>query len=379
VGRPFSRFHLEKRLGRYLDPGASVAQPEIPVPADTDAVALPEPMVSPAPEADARPVDAAPPAPASKPHRTQSTRVDEQLEVTFAEPPTPTAPLTPAREPVAPVQIGLPLVEPPAPPRRQEKRTPAAPPVSRVESPTPAPGVIPLAPPPELLRAGELLREGLASYEAERMESSARTAADAAATKLNRLRKLDETASIDATRLRDALDRVFTDSPQATVKLSSYVRTHGWDKLRSALKQSPQQFGRLRYPRPWYTLGRGRKDVEGIIDPLKIATKSVPNQPTPFQLDTAEAHARDTAKIYNAARKAKDALRYPTQYEHEAANALRPLLRDASPEWIARQLASLLPSDDREAAQMVERVLGLALTVTRTLTRERGRSRGIDF
>jgi hypothetical protein len=88
---------------------------------------------------------------------------------------------------------------------------------------------------------------------------------------------------------------------------------------------------------------------------------------------------RDTARIYNDARNARQAMRYPTQYEHEAAAALRPLLQRVSPEWVARQLTSLLPPEDREAAQMAQRVLSMAGTVTRTLTRERSRDRGIDF
>jgi hypothetical protein len=120
-----------------------------------------------------------------------------------------------------------------------------------------------------------LLRKGLGFYEAERVEWATRAAADAAAARLDRLKMLDETASTDTTRLRETLGRVFTDAREAARELGGFVQTHGWRELRSTLRQSPQQFGKLRYPRPWYTLGPGRKDVEAILDPLKIAMKSV--------------------------------------------------------------------------------------------------------
>jgi hypothetical protein len=221
------------------------------------------------------------------------------------------------------------------------------------------------------------MREGLVFYEAERMELSTKAAADAAAANLKRLRDMDGAATADAKRLGEALDRVFTDSRRAAGELGTYVRTHGWETLRSALKQSPQQFGNLRYPRPWYALGLGRRDVEGIIDPLKMAMKSVREQPTQSELDTAIVKAGKAAKVYNDVRDVRRALRYPIQYEHEAADALRPLLREASPEWIASQLANLLPPDDREAAEMAQRVLKLAVIAARTRTRDHGR--GIDF
>jgi hypothetical protein len=61
----------------------------------------------------------------------------------------------------------------------------------------------------------------------------------------------------------------------------------------------------------------------------------------------------------NAAREAKQALLIrAVQYEREAADLLAPLLlREASPQWIAEQLVRLLPPEDREAAQVVGRVL----------------------
>jgi hypothetical protein len=61
-------------------------------------------------------------------------------------------------------------------------------------------------------------------------------------------------------------------------------------------------------------------------------------------------------------REAKQALLIrAAQYEREAADLLAPL-REASPQWIAEQLGRLLPPEDREAAQMVERVLRAAIT-----------------
>jgi hypothetical protein len=47
-------------------------------------------------------------------------------------------------------------------------------------------------------------------------------------------------------------------------------------------------------------------------------------------------------------------------------------LREVSPRWIAEQLVRLLPPEDREAAQIVERVLRAAIT------RSREQARGID-
>lgn len=95
VGRAFSRFHLEKRLGRY--PGVR--------------------------------------------------QDDNQLAISFSEAPAVVEPAPRAQEPAAPVQLGLPLPEPPTPPSTREPRPTAAPPPRSVEPASPAPAV-PKAPAP---------------------------------------------------------------------------------------------------------------------------------------------------------------------------------------------------------------------------------------
>ena len=88
-----------------------------------------------------------------------------------------------------------------------------------------------------------------------------------------------------------------------------------------------------------------------------------------------EQRAAEGIKAGIAAREAKKALlSRAVQYEREAADLLAPLLqREASPQWIADQLGRLLPPEDREAAQMVERVLRAAIT------RWREQGHGIDL
>jgi hypothetical protein len=67
-------------------------------------------------------------------------------------------------------------------------------------------------------------------------------------------------------------------------------------------------------------------------------------------LGAAEKCAEEGIKAGIAAREAKQArLIRAAQYEREAADLLAPLLREASPQWIAEQLGRLLPPEDREA------------------------------
>jgi hypothetical protein len=147
--------------------------------------------------------------------------------------------------------------------------------------------------------------------------------------------------------------------------------------VRNKLIRTPDEFGKLRYPRLWYTRGPGRKDVDDIVAQLEKALTSGRARPTPDELKAAEVHAGVSAADHFAARAAMRRLRNHTLCEHEAADVLRLLIRNVSPEWVAHQLANLLPPEDREAAQMAQRVVKLAVLMTRTFTRDRGP--GIDF
>jgi hypothetical protein len=121
-------------------------------------------------------------------------------------------------------------------------------------------------------------------------------------------------------------------------------------------------------------LAQGRASLPEVVEPLEAAIRSASESPSRDELAAAEQRAAEGIKAGIAAREAKEALLIrAVQYEREAPDLLAPLLREASPRWIAEQLGRLLPPEDREAAQMAERALRTAIA------RSREQGHGIDL
>jgi hypothetical protein len=92
----------------------------------------------------------------------------------------------------------------------------------------------------------------------------------------------------------------------------------------------------------------------------------------------AVERARAESGAVNRAAEGCRNLPAPGVLEDRAIEAFRPLLRDGrSVAWLSQQLPRFLPPDDRESAEIAEKVLRTAIF---RISREReGPSRGQDF
>lgn len=213
----------------------------------------------------------------------------------------------------------------------------------------------------------------LTDAEVRRLGDIVETGYHQAPQELIRLRDLHKRALDDATRLRGLLAKVFTDARDAARRLRRHEREHDIEQTLAALRATPEKFGTLQTT--WFgRTAQARARLPEVVEPLQTAIRSGREFPSRDELGAAEQRAAEGIKAGIAAREAKQALVIrAVQYEQEAADLLAPLLREASPQWIAEQLGRLLPTEDREAAQMVERVLRAAIT------RSREQAHGIDL
>ena len=226
-----------------------------------------------------------------------------------------------------------------------------------------------------LHRVADVIRAGrLTDAEVRRLGDIVEAGYHRAPQEAKRLRDLHQRALDDATRLRGPLAKVYTDAGDAARRLRRHEREHDFEQTLAALHATPDLFGTLQTT--W--LGRtapARAHLPEVVEPLLAAVRSGREFPSRAELEAAEKRAEEGIKAGIAAREAKQALlARAAQYEQVAADLLAPLLRaGASPQWTAEQLGRLLPPEDREAAQMVERVLRAAIT------RSREQGHGIDL
>jgi hypothetical protein len=186
---------------------------------------------------------------------------------------------------------------------------------------------------------------------------------------------LSEQAGKDEQELLSALGEVFSDAAAASEKLRQHELERDMAPTLAALRAMPEQFGTLRTTKFLRSTAPARARLGDVVEPLRAAIRSAREGPTDDELQTAERRAAEGIHAGIAAREARlPLLLLPDQYAGEAADLLRPLLREASPQWIAQQVARLLPPEDREAAEIATRVLTAA-----SKTISRGPGHGIDW
>jgi hypothetical protein len=95
----------------------------------------------------------------------------------------------------------------------------------------------------------------------------------------------------------------------------------------------------------------------------------------------ARQRARAAQSELDAALEKRRALLIPGIAEQRAADRLAPLARAYGVDWVRRELARLIPPEDREAAEIAARILSRAARglLDRDRSRGRERGRGIDF
>jgi hypothetical protein len=367
VDRAASRTRLERRLGslgayrarqalatRTLDEraGRVVHGPKTPEQAPSVAPAT----AAAVPQREAEPATPPQVAPTVAPLDERAAHVEhaptaaEQVPRAAAPRPVEVQPRTPAPAPA----------------------TPKAPAPAAVSRPQPAPRV-------EwwqvvLYRVADVIRAArLTDAEVRRLGNIVEAGYHRAPQEAKRLRDLHKRALDDSTRLRGPLAKVFTDARDAARRLRRYEREHDIEQTLAALQATPENFGTLQTT--WFgRTAQARARLPEVLEPLQTAIRSGREFPSRDELEAAEQRAAEGIKAGIAAREAKEALLIrAAQYEREAADLLVPLLREASPWWIAERLGRLLPPEDREAVQMVERVLRIAIT------RSREQAHGIDL
>ena len=166
--------------------------------------------------------------------------------------------------------------------------------------------------------------------------------------------------------------------------MERHEREHGMEDVRRMLRERPEAFGALvREKRAfglWTSTARAAKRAkdEDVADAVEKTLRSRRERPAKAALEAARERAGAASGAVNRAAEACRDLPAPGVLEHRAAEAFRPLLRDGrSVAWLSQQLARFLPPDDREAAEIAEKVLRTAIF---RISREReGPSRGRDF
>jgi hypothetical protein len=391
VDRSFSRGYMEERLGKLskhrrsrpaAPPVAEVRAPETELPA-------------PAPQPVREPVQAPAPAPAPpEPAAPVPVPVRPRSEV---RPPVPAPPEPPAPAPTPPERAAAPV---PAPPR--ERFPSGLPPAAAARAPAPAPdwdpeerfrarlraarergGVL-----PELVRAAELAYESRAWFAYDKHFNASVLANDEAKQKVERLERRQGRAAYDAAKLRETLAGVYTDPESAAELLMAYQRQHGKEPVEKALSTAPDQFGTLRRVYPWWGLGikystdAAREEARRqVARPLDDAVRSEDARPGVADVAEAKQRARAAQTEHDAVLEKRRALRVPVIAEERAADHLAPLARAYGADWVRRELARLIPPEDREAAEIAARILSRAAgsLLDRDRSRGRERGRGIDF
>jgi hypothetical protein len=440
VDRLFSRGYMEERLGklsahraervREAETGTHLssvqAVPDGPVP-EPNREPEPEPLAPPAP-APVQPQAPEPVRGVAPPVARVQARAPEPVRPVASEPEAapvlepmqPTAPKPqPVREPAPPVARVQPAAPEPQPVREPE------PPVVRVQPRTPEPQPIrtpePVrpatppppekVPPPAHLSPGErftwilaredgrlvpryeedviqqgagMILEARAVNERTRVRTECEGASHDAADKLAHMVSQRSKAKDDAAALGRKLKLIYSKPGEAGSAMERHEREHGMEDVRRMLRERPEAFGALvREKRAfglWTSTARAAKLAkdEDVADAVEKTLRSYRQRPAKAVLEAARERARAASgAVIRAAEACRD-LPAPGVLEHRAAEAFRPLLRDGrSVAWLSQQLARFLPPDDREAAEIVEKVLRTAIF---RISREReGPSRGMDF
>jgi hypothetical protein len=341
VGRAASRRNLERRLGSL---GAYRARQA----AATRALEGRSVQVEDAPQAAASRATTASPLPPAPVVPPQSALPNPLRDLAPAPP-------EPAPRPVPPVAKV---------PERQAE--PAAPPPATAPTLAMIPRRRRITPPewwhsPIRRAAGLVLAANRTAAEVRRLSDSFEDEYIKAPQELKRIQKLSEQAGKDEQALLSALEAVFPDAAAVSDKLREYEGEHGMAPTLAALRATPEQFGTLRTTGLFRSTARARARLADVVEPLQAAIRSTRESPTSDDLQLAEQRAAEGIKTGIAAREARlPLLLVPEQYEREAADLLRPLLREVPPQLIAQQLARLLPPEDREAAETAVRVLDAA-------------------
>ncbi|WP_420125273.1 relaxase/mobilization nuclease domain-containing protein [Longimicrobium sp.] len=395
--------------------------PEVPVPVRGVAPPVarvqaraPEPVRPAAREPEAAPAlePVQPPAPEPQPVR------EPEPPVARVQPPAPEPqPVRAPEPPVARVQPAAPEPQPvrePEPPvARVQPRTPERQPIHTPEPVRPAAPPPPekAAPPPAHLSPGErftwiltredgrlvpryeedliqqgagMILEARAVNERTRVRTACEGASHDAADNLAHMEAQRSKAKDDAAALGRKLAPIYSEPGKAGGAMDRHEREHGMDDVRRMLRERPEAFGALVPERRalglWTSTARAAKRAKNadVADALEKALRSHRQQPGTAALKTARERASEASGALIRAAEACRNLPAPGVLEHRAEQAFRPLLRDGrSVAWLSQQLARFLPPDDREAAEIAEKVLRSAIF---RISREReGPSRGMDF
>lgn len=232
-------------------------------------------------------------------------------------------------------------------------------------------------------RAEKLLREALAAHALVRARSAATAISAPAWETLRRYEAAERRATDDRARLRSALEGVYAeDSEKIATRINSYQTQFGAADLRLTLRRSPHAFGQLRREYPGWGLGvvwstrRARLNVERLISAVEVASESRAALPGREVFEAAKEYAHRVGKAATRARELCEKVGHPAAFERRAADVLRPLVAAQGVAPVRQQLAQLLPMDECDAAQTLERVLQSAATKH---NRERARGPEIDF
>ena len=243
---------------------------------------------------------------------------------------------------------------------------------------------------PELAEAAELAYEARAWFAYETHFNARVQADEEAKQKVQRLERNQGRADYDADRLRETLAGVYTDPEAAAGRLMAYQRKHGKERVEETLSTAPEQFGKLCRVYPWWGLGikystaAARQEARRhVARPLDSAVRSEDARPGATAVAEARQRARAAQSELDAALDKRRALLIPGIAEQRAADRLAPLARAYGVDWVRRELARLIPPEDREAAEIAARILsraaGSLLDRDRDRSRGRERDRGIGF
>jgi hypothetical protein len=371
VDRAFSRTKMEQRFGKWSVRHVERVREVGPV-LDRSEARAPEPERAPEPDQVTEP----------------------EPTVARVQPPEPAFPI---RAPLLHGSLGgavrrrlVPTNGPPAPPAPEP--VPSAPPLAAIAAPDPEErfrarlraarerdgGVL-----PELVDAAELAYEARAWFAYETHFNAHLLADEAAKEEVQRLERMQGRAAYDAARLRETLAGVYTDPDSAAERLMAYRRQHGTERVEEALSTAPERFGELRRVYPWWGLGikystaAAREEARRqVARPLDSAVRSEDARPGAADVAEAKQRARAARSELDAALHKRRALLIPGIAEQRAADLLAPLARNYGVDWVRRELARLIPPEDREAAEIAARIVSRAARGLLDRDRSRGRERG---
>jgi hypothetical protein len=231
---------------------------------------------------------------------------------------------------------------------------------------------------PELVEAAELAYASRAWFAYEPHFNACVQAAEDADKEVQRLETVRSAATNGADALREVLASIYTNPELAAERLMDYQRQHGKERAAKALERAPQEFGDLRKVHPWWGMGIvystadardcARRDVPDLLDK---AVRSEQARPGAVAVVEARHRANTAQRALTDAREVRRGLLTPGIAEKRAAALLAPLARSYGTAWVTRELARLIPPEDREAAEIAARIVSRA---TRGLL-DRGRGR----